>query len=531
MVWSIDMHHYSCEAAKIAPLVVHYLQGRCLDIGSGHGKVWPGCIGIDQQQEGGRPVTDICGSGTDLSLFADETMDGIFSSHFLEDIEPSKVPEVLAEWWSVLKVGGHLVLYLPDTNIYPHIGEPGCNPAHKWEPDRPSVVRLMRDVGSWTLVVDETRSDDDEYSFLQVYRKDGSPGFDKPERNAFDVWERNPGGKQRALVIRYGGIGDMIVAASILPGLKAQGYHITFNTKPNGKEVLEHDPHIDEWLIQANDFVPNEMLGPYWAALAKRYDRIINLSESVEGLLLPIPGRLNHAYPDAARRLICGSVNYLKHTHNIAAVPYDFSNARFHATRDERTSAWAIKGRMDGPVVVWCVNGSAPHKVYPWTQIVIRWLLERTPAHVMLYGDPGIGKQLAEAIIEVLKGEDVDIDRVHSVAGHWTVRQSLAFAQCADVVVGPETGPLNAVGMEPLAKVIYLSHSSPMNLTHYWKNTTVLMPEAGRAPCFPCHRLHHDWTHCHQDDKTGAALCASGIAPDVVFKAIAVSLGAKLEAA
>ena len=68
----------SCEAAKIAPLVVPYLQGRCLDIGSGPGKVWPKLIGIDTATDRGRPVTDLCMDGTNLAMFGAETMDGVF---------------------------------------------------------------------------------------------------------------------------------------------------------------------------------------------------------------------------------------------------------------------------------------------------------------------------------------------------------------------------------------------------------------------------------------------------------------------
>ena len=49
----------ACEAAKIAPFVMPYMQGRSVDIGSGPGKVWPSAIGIDLGSDNGRPWTDI----------------------------------------------------------------------------------------------------------------------------------------------------------------------------------------------------------------------------------------------------------------------------------------------------------------------------------------------------------------------------------------------------------------------------------------------------------------------------------------
>ena len=88
-------------------------------------------------------------------------------------------------------------------------------------------------------------------------------------------------------------------------------------------------PHlIAEWLMK-NDFVPNELLGSYWYCLNERYDHIVNLCESVEGLLLALPGRLNHQYSDETRRRLCGKVNYMERTCDIAAVPHDFSGSRF----------------------------------------------------------------------------------------------------------------------------------------------------------------------------------------------------------
>lgn len=499
----------------MAAFVVPYLQGRCLDIGSGQGKVWPRLIGIDPAMDGARPVTDMCMDGTDLSLFGDESMDGVFSSFFLNTLPVKTVPTVLTEWARVIRTGGHIVLYLP-------FGVPDeAESKPEWQHGPEWVVDRLRESGSWELLESEIREDGDEYAVLIVAKK--------AKEQSTNLWERNPaGGKKRALIIRMGAIGDAFVAASVLPGLKAQGYHITFNAHPSTKEVLKHDPHIDEWLIQDKDFVPNEVLGPYWNILSTRYDRVVNLCESVEGLLLALPGRLNHGYSHEARRAIYDDINYLEHTHNIAAVPHEFSNAKFHMTALEKEKATYLRGRMKGPVIVWCVNGSSPHKVYPWVQIVAAWLIQKTPAHLVMYADPGpVGTGLVEGIVKTMKENGVDMDRVHPIGGAWPIRKALSFAHMVDCVVGPETGPLNAVGMTNVPKVIYLSHSSARNLTAHWKNTTVLEPESTKAHCYPCHRLHFDWSSCHQDEQTSAALCASSISPEKVFEAIALAIGAR----
>lgn len=518
----------SCQAAKIAPLVVPYLQGRSLDIGSGPGKVWPSVIGIDVgHDEIGRPVTDMAQDGTDLSMFADGSIDNIFSSFLLHQLERQDAIKALREWSRVLKVGGYMSLYLPSAAICPkYQDEENADPKQKWNIYKYDIQNLLdvevRDYG-FDLILLEEREQNDEFGTLTVVRKRA----DKDWRE--DMWQRQPHGKLRALVIRYGAIGDAIVSASILPLLKQQGYHVTYNTTPRIQEILRHDPNIDEFLIQQTDFVPNPLLGPYWKVLEERYDKVVNLSESVEGLLLALPGRLNHAYSDATRRKLCGSVNYLERTHDIADVPYDFSGSRFYATPEEHEWAQREHDRRKAPVIVWCVNGSSPHKVWPWTQVVCAWLLERTPCHIVLYGDPGVGKELAKGILDCLKQDGADMKRIKSIAGTWNIRQSLAFAQTAEVVVGPETGILNAVGMERNPKVIYMSHSTPENLTRHWINTTTLVPDVEKVPCFSCHRLHTTWEHCYKDEQTGAALCASNIKPETVFKAIAEALGAKVK--
>lgn len=514
MSWAPE-HFGGCEAAKVAPIVAQYLQGQCLDIGSGPGKVWPSLVGIDIATSNGRPITDMTMDGTNLSMFGDDSFDGVFSSFLLHQIERSKVAGVIADWARVIRPGGHLVLYVPNADVVPA----DADPLQKWAIHPGDIEAILCDENgnSWELLESEVRSNGDEYGLLIVAKRTRCAA----ESWVRNVWERNPNGQKRALIVRLGAIGDAVVAAAVFPGLKAQGYHITLSCNSVTEEVLRHDPHIDAFMVQGKDFVPNEMLGPFWAGLEERYDRIVNLSESVEGLLLALPGRLNHSYSDEARRAIYGKINYLEHTANIAAVPHEFSNARFHPTEGELKWARAVRKRMNGPVVVWCVNGSSMHKVYPWVQVVSAWLLERTPAHLVLYGDPGVGKALQDGIMDCLRRDGCDMSRVLGVADKWTIRQSLTFAQTVDCVVGPETGPMNAVGMEDVPKVIYLSHSSADNLTRHWKNTTTLSASVVDAKCSPCHRLHSTWEFCHKAEATGAALCASSISPDRVFDAVA----------
>lgn len=524
---SVTLRMDGDESAKIAHLVVPYSRGRGLDIGCGKRKCWPRMIGVDRDP---RTNADIIGPGETLDLFADGSMDYVFSAHLLEHIRDAGA--ALRGWWRLVRPGGHLILYLPHRHLYPNIGQFGANPDHKHDFLPEDIIGLMRGLGGWDLIENETRPRNNECSFFQVYRKRADAG-----QNVLP-WQRHPGGKKRALVIRYGAYGDHIMTASVLPGLRAQGYHVTYQTTERGAETIRHDPHIDEVMIQDSDQVPNAELGPYWKQLAERYDRIINLSESVEGTVLQMPGRAGHKFPDLARRKLFGTVNYLELAHDIAGVPHDFA-PRFWPTAAEDEAARQRAGNRRNVLIA--LAGSALHKQYPHLHIVVAWLLEQTDAMIWTSGGPK-ERELEAAVAEMLlrhrgipeaglAGLDIDAmlplvgqhygDRFRPTAGTWSMRETMAFARCCDVVVGPETGVLNAVCIEPVAKVVLLSHSSPENLTKHWTRTWALIPS---VPCWPCLRMHYTWEFCPQDKATAAAACAASIRPEAVFRAVREAL-------
>jgi hypothetical protein len=101
------------------------------------------------------------------------------------------------------------------------------------------------------------------------------------------------------------------------------------------------------------------------------------------------------------------------------------------------------------------------------------------------------------------------------VGTEWPARIALAFALLADVVVATESLIANAVAMEPMLKVVLLSHSSNENLTKHWKNTAAIEPQ--NVACYPCHRVHGQHLgFCSKDTNTGAAACMASASPAMV---------------
>lgn len=524
MVWSEGLNTGFHESDKIAHLIVPYTRGHVLELGAGVRKTFPHFTSVDSckaiKADGAPmpyrpPTVDISQDCSSLKLFGNESWDSIFSSHLLEHFEREKVPAILADWARVLRPGGYLVLYVPSANLYPKAGTPGANDDHKWDIYPGDIEKILQEYTAcgWTQLEREERNQDQEYSHYLVFKKrnDG--------RWVEKIWERNPDGKKRALVVRFGAIGDLIQTTSIMPGLQEKGYHVTWMAHGNTSGIVQNNPYVDDWWLQDQDQVPNNELGAYWNSLQERFDIIINLCESIEGSLLTMPGNLKHSYSDEARKRIFGTVNYYDRMHDIAAIPRG-PRPRFYLTDMEERWAEEERSRIDAPVVIWCLTGTSHHKTYPFVDSVLKLLLEKTPAHIYLYGDKMIAMQLQNAVIECLAKDGIDVSRIHGICGHWNIRESLSFAHKADVVIGPETGVINGVSFVPgVEKVIYLSHSSHENLTRDWVDTTVLQPTEEECPCYPCLRLHYDWTFCHKVEETGASLCATSIKPETIFKA------------
>lgn len=223
MVWSPNGPQ-GFESAKVRYEVLPYLAKGGLDIGCGPAKVWPHLIGIDSGKD-----TDLFGiamrpdivvkDATRLGIFADSSADSIFSAHLLEHIADWQA--ALREWWRLVKVGGYLVLYLPHADLYPRIGQPGSNPDHKHDFDPDQIVDFFRlAFPDWALVENQTRDEGNEYSFLLVLRKSAQGAGQSEPWSAARA-------DRRAAIVRVGGNGDALWAASVAAHLHDAGYEVT----------------------------------------------------------------------------------------------------------------------------------------------------------------------------------------------------------------------------------------------------------------------------------------------------------------
>ena len=127
---------YHSEAAKFRDLPqMKYVVGRILDIACGNDKITPESVGVDGRNLPGVDiVTDDLQTLWDTQQYGPQAReyDTVFSSHFLEHVPDPY--HLICCWSNCLKVGGHLVLYLPDGDHYNNQENPEHMQDIKYEP-------------------------------------------------------------------------------------------------------------------------------------------------------------------------------------------------------------------------------------------------------------------------------------------------------------------------------------------------------------------------------------------------------------
>jgi SAM-dependent methyltransferase len=113
---------------------------------------------------------DITANGAHLPMIQNDSVDVVVAHHVLEHFGCGEASAMLRECWRILKVGGSLLVFVPDmralaqrwltrqldtqvymTNVYgAYMGDEADR--HKWGFDRESLCRYLNDVQVWDVV-------------------------------------------------------------------------------------------------------------------------------------------------------------------------------------------------------------------------------------------------------------------------------------------------------------------------------------------------------------------------------------------
>lgn len=359
-----------------------------------------------------------------------------------------------------------------------------------------------------------------------------------------------------ACVARMGGIGDNLVAASVLGPLKRLGYMTEVITSEMAHAVFHHNPYVDKLTVKLDGDIPGPGGGDDWqkwfVTRAKEYDVFVHLSHSMEVRHALFPGATAFWWPVEYRREICAG-NYLETAHKIAGLtpPFEFGPLFFPSEEEKYRAEKIKKDLFGGPYLAWIIAGSRLDKIYPYTADAIARIIKELGIPVVLFGNGGKQFEQAKAIMEQVgrhnsvKGRLAEIyrtpigpDGLHMAEelflcmskdgvdpggpNDWPIRRSLSQILAADLVVTPDTGAAWATAFERMGKVVMLSHASAENITKHWVNTIALEADPERIPCHPCHRLHSDISSCvkAKDRDVNAAACMADIAVEDIVASV-----------
>jgi FkbM family methyltransferase len=301
-------------------------------------------------------------------------------------------------------------------------------------------------------------------------------------------------------IARCGGVGDNLISGAVCKSLKELGYKVEVITQAPQNVVFENNPYIDKISVyEAKDWPADLGQWQHWFRMrAREYEKFANLSHSVEALHGLLPIQTWYWWPEEMRRKMCGG-SYLETPFHVLGLPVPKTfGPLFFPTDEEKEQALATKRKLgDGPVVAFTLSGTRIDKVYPYTSLLIARLIKELGARVVMLGAPPPYRdyEIAKTIMEHVKVQNGSLDGLTHAASPsmeqqvWPIRRILTFAAACDLVIGPDTGPSWGVALEPVPKIIMVSHASVENITKHWRNTLTLHAGEG-VTCWPCHRLH-----------------------------------------
>lgn len=314
---------------------------------------------------------------------------------------------------------------------------------------------------------------------------------------------------KRLLIVRLGGIGDLLFVTPVLPLLKRDGWHVSFLMKKGMAPVYANCPYIDEYLWHDETVPLGDLLTEYLAKVSVGYDKVVNLSASIEVAFLHVADSPAY-YGDKSFRAT--DENYYNATLKLFGYESDSPVPTIWISDRERK--WLKLQRKeygsDTFLVYWVLSGSSRHKAWPFAEDVGKELLDKYPEMVIMTN--------GDIVCQLL--ESWGHKRAVHKSGTWGLRSSLLFARIADLVIGPETGIVNSVGGVNVPKIVMLTHSNHNNLTKYYKN---VYPIQSEAVCSPCHRLvTEDMVEflCSPDKELGAARCSMCLRPETVKQTV-----------
>jgi ADP-heptose:LPS heptosyltransferase len=327
--------------------------------------------------------------------------------------------------------------------------------------------------------------------------------------------------RPRILLVRDGAIGDTIMMTPLIRHWDLQGYDVHVACKRYvGDAVLPFNPHV----AGLHELPNQDGMGQRRNKIKELRDLIkpeidLDLAGSCEGAFLYHSNRNEYNLPLSWRQANAKGKNYYQHACCTLGGATRYDPEMFAGSQEDQ---WWTRFRamhLGWKIIQIQITGSSINKCYPWIPEVVVGLQKKYPKSMIITtGDPQGGPIIQVACVEA----GADPKRMWATCGdkRYTLRDSLITTKYVDLVIGPETGIINASACWDTPKVVLLSHSSIDNLCRGWKNC---YPIQGRAKCSPCYKIVSyedtcDMITVEEDPRiAGATRCLAAITPDEVL--------------
>ncbi|MBI2870085.1 MAG: glycosyltransferase family 9 protein [Candidatus Omnitrophica bacterium] len=313
---------------------------------------------------------------------------------------------------------------------------------------------------------------------------------------------------KRILVVRTDRIGDVVLSTPVLKVLREElpQAHIAFLTGPATKEVLYHNPHIDELIVYDKTGAERSWRGTLRFGLELRrkgFDTALILHTTNRAVWLAvlagIPRRIGYAR--RLGRLLTHRLSYAKPEGKKHEVDYNFDLVRLLGVdRSSRELVWIVDPAEDEAMTrrlaeagiageeLIAVHPDASHvsKRWPLSKYVVlcmRLLAEGgVRRRLVLIAGPS-GRHLTQAIAREA-GE-----RALDWGGRLNLRELGALLKRSSFLVSNDSGPVHIAGAVGTPVVAIFGRTQPGLSKVRWgpvgERDIILQNDPGCKPCIP----------------------------------------------
>lgn len=343
-----------------------------------------------------------------------------------------------------------------------------------------------------------------------------------------------PNSFKRALFIRFGGLGDILLATPSVRALRAAFPGITIDFIVGGGMTDALTGHSDIRRVitfdkRGVDSRLDHFLPFLWRVAQARYDLVINLHPSAKSYLMaaasgaktrltfekhmavqPDTGRVVHAVDDFYKELVPLGVGPLTDR----SLDFIISEAD-----QRRASEILMEAGISVSDRLLVINPAASRPLNRWSlerfrEVAAYWAAQ-PGVKVAVTGAPSSFKTVMDGLDEMSLAREVASadERIVNLAGRLTVKQFGAALERADTLLTCDTGPMHIGAAVGTPLVVLSGAADPDRTGPLTANSTILIDRT--LSCVPCRdRL------CARGD----VMCMQNLSVPAVIAAIALRL-------